>query len=267
MSESLTPAEPLIPAPAAPPVATAPEPAPIHPPVGPTPVPEPVAAPAVEPAPAAAEPPKPPDHTETPTLLTPEPKPPEEAKPAEEPKPAEPTEPLAYEPPTLPDGVKLDPERLGAFDKVIGTHRVPPEARQELVNMFLAERKAWEAAAAQHQNDTFATLRREWRDQVAGDEQLGGAAMQTTRAAAMRMIDQFVAPAHRKAFDQALVYTGMGDHPEMIRFLANVARKFDAPVSPTPPNNPPPDAGRRPRGNGTMRLRDAYDHPRSPGNR
>lgn len=240
---------------------------------------EPMVAPAADPAPApapapadtATEPAAVPSHTDTASLLTQPAKPaedpaaaPDAAAPTEAPAAAEPAaptapEPLTYEAPTLPEGVTLAPERLGEFDRVIGTHQVPPEARQELVDMFLRERTSWEEANLRNQHEAFAQTRQQWREQVMGDEEIGGSGHQTAIAGAMRMIDQFVAPAHRDAFDKMLVATGAGDHPEMIRFLHNVARKFDAPPVPLAPNNPPPDRGN----GGARRMRDLYDNPRS----
>lgn len=235
-------------------------------------------------------------HTETPTLLTGErPEAPAEAtetpaeppaespaeadetKPADEPKEpeaaeakpegeveTEPTaepEPLAYEPPTLPEGVELDAERMAAFDAAIGKVQVPPETRQQLVDMFLEERQAWEEHARQEQHRLFADTRRQWRDQVLGDEELGGAAHQTAIASCLRMIDQFVPEKDRAAFDQMLNITGAGDHPAMLKLLHSIARKFDAPGTVMQPNNPPPDRGGA--GGRGRRMRDMYDHPRS----
>jgi hypothetical protein len=181
-----------------------------------------------------------------------------------EPKPVEVApvvvpEPIVYEPPTLPEGVTLANERLAEFDTVIAQSRVPPEARQQLVDMFIQERRGWEQEAARQQQDVWAQTRQAWRDQITSDEQLGGAAYQTSRAKAIQMIDQFVAPAHRAEFENALLATGMGDHPAMFRFLNNLHRKFGAPPVPTPPNGPSPTNG----AGKSKRMRDMYTNPRS----
>lgn len=200
-----------------------------------------------------------------------------EEKPADEPKPeepapeekpeepeqkaeAEPPPPLTYEPPTLPEGVALDSERLGEFDRVVGEAQVPPESRQQLIDMLVAERQRWEAAAMESWQTAFAQTRRQWRNEVMADEALGGANHQDALAACLRMVDEFVPEDQRAAFDQMLIVTGAGDHPAMMRFLHTVARKFDAPGTPPVPNGPPPDNGRAP---GRRRMRDMYDHPRS----
>lgn len=171
-------------------------------------------------------------------------------------------EPLVYEPPTLPDGVTLNDARIAAFDGIIGQHQVPPEARQQLVDLYVEERRGWEQDALKSQHQAFANTRKTWREQIQGDEELGGAGMETTQAAAMHMIDQFVAPAHRPAFEQMLVVTGAGDHPEMVRFLANVSKKFGVAPVPVVPAGPAPDRGGG-AGRG-RRMRDMYDNPTSP---
>lgn len=240
----------------------------------------------VETPPAVVEPVAP-QHTDTPSLLTPvegevapepaaEPPAAEPAKepdaPAEEakegPKPAEPPAPeptppelIVYGEIEAPEGVTFDPARIKALDEVIAPHRLPPEARQELANLHIAEMQRYAEHLSREQHRVFAETRKAWRDEVMADEQIGGSGHQSVIAACMRMIGEFVPDNQRESFDRMLLATGAGDHPAMLRFLNNVARKFDAPATPVPPNNPPPDRGGG-RGAG-KRLRDLYDHPRS----
>lgn len=224
---------------------------------------------------AAAEPaaePAPPSHTETPGLLSAEAKP--EGEPAAQAKPPEtpaspPAEaaapaPLKYEaPPTLPEGVSLDAERLGKFDEVIGAARVPAEARQQLVDMFLAERQQWESETLAAQHRAFADVRAEWRKAAMGDAEIGGNGFATNRDAAMRMIELFVPQQHREAFENMLLITGAADHPEMFRFLTNVAKRFDEPSPPPPAQRPPPNIGQRPGGSRSADRALFYDRNNS----
>lgn len=222
--------------------------------------------PAAAPEPAAEAKP----HTETPGLLSGE-SAPDAAAAAQEAagqgektdggaEPGQPV-PLTYEPPTLPDGIQLDGERLQQFDELVGAHQVPPEARQQLVDLFLAERGAWERQALEAQHEAFGRMRADWRQQTMGDQQIGGAGFETSLSAAKRMISLFVPADRRDAFNNMLNITGATDHPEMMRFLVAIARKFDEPAPAPAPRNPPPDIGRRPGTPG--RLRDHYDHPTS----
>ncbi len=188
---------------------------------------------------------------------------PEEAPPAEpevEAKPPEP-EPVVYEPPVLPEGLALDPERVKAFDEVLSPVRVPPETRQQLVDMYIAERRAWEQEAERSQREAFVNTCRSWREQIMSDPELGGAAFQTNTRAVAEMLDVFVGQEHMKEWMDWADYTGAGFHTAPFRLLLNVARKFAAPPSPTAPNNPPPDRGGA--GGRGRRRRELYDHPRS----
>lgn len=235
-------------------------------------------------APGADAPPEAPaSHTDEAGLLSSksDEKPAEEAKPEAE-KPAEPEkpaeaekppeteqkpepepEPIKYEALALPEGVTLDQERISAFDDVIGPHRLPPEARQQLADMHVAEMQRYAEHLAAEQHRVFADTRRTWREAIMSDPEFGGSGFETSRAAAVRMLQKFVPEGERDDFDAALMATGMTDHPQFFRFLNRIAKAFDEPASPPPNAAPPPDAGRRPGG----RLSDMYDHPRSPRSR
>ncbi len=179
------------------------------------------------------------------------------AEPAAEVKPVEPPapiEPFKYDtPPTLPEGITVDPARIAEFDSIVGAHRLPPEARQGLVDFHVEEIRRYHERKLAEQHRLFGETRKAWRDQVASDEELGGSAFQTNRAAAIRVIDNFVPQPRRQAFEAMMRGTGVADHPEFMRFLVNLDKKFGSPPVPTPPNNPAPDRGGRP---GGRRARD-----------
>ncbi|MBB3453901.1 hypothetical protein FHT86_002157 [Rhizobium sp. BK313] len=248
-----------------------------------------VEAPAVETPAAPAEP----NPHETPTLLEgfkdkPEVKA-EEAKPAEE-KPAEPgaeakpaevkpeekpgeakpaETPAADLPPItyefkLPEALKDDSDKMGAYTGVLAEHRVPPEAGQKLLDMHATAMQSYAEQVAQNQMKVWNDTRADWRKQVMADEQLGGAGHQTAMGAIARMRDMFVSEKDMPAFDEFLRITGAGDHPAFLRMLHSAARHFDEPGMPPPNPKPSPSNGQAPKG----RFRDAiYDHPRSGGSR
>ena len=178
------------------------------------------------------------------------------AEPVVEPQAAE---PIKYEAFTFPEG--LEPgEKLGEFTELAGAARVPQETAQQLLDMHVAEIQRLHEHVAAEQHRVWNETRRNWRTEIMADEELGGSGFETNRATASRMLDLFVPEDRRTAFNQALIATGMTDHPEFFRFLVNIARKFDEP-SPAPlPRNPPPDIGRNPGGG----RRIPYTHPTSP---
>jgi len=272
------PAAAAVPEPVAPPpqpVLVAP-PEPAQPPPAPEQPPVPEPAPTPEPEPAAAEETIAP-HTEEPGLLkaTEEPKE-EESKPAEEPvkpeeKPAEEAKPEETQEPApepikyewkLPEGVSLQAEAFQEFEDFAQAQRLQPEVAQKLVDMHIAARQADLLAERQAQHDAFAEMRRNWRNEIMADEELGGAGFQTNQSAAIRMLQLFIPEARREAFDQFLMTTGATDHPAMFRFLVDLARKFDepAPVPDPTPRVPLDGAAGRPPNAGTSRL--SYSYPR-----
>lgn len=186
-------------------------------------------------------------------------KPAEVKEPAEEPAPVvEPT--VQYEPFTLPEGLELAGDGMERFTELAVAARLPQETAQQLVDMHVAAMQQSQANELAEQHRVFGELRRQWRTEMMADEEIGGAGFETNKSAAVRMLDHFVPEARRQAFNQAMVTTGIADHPEFMRFLVSVARAFDEP-SPSPaPRNPPPDIGRNPGAGRTLN----YNHPTSP---
>ena len=223
-------------------------------------------APVVDAAPAVAEPAKVTPHTDTPTLLE-EAKPvegkPGEAKPDDAPKPTE-AAPVALAPYVLPEGVKLDNARIGTFNELL-TKELPPQERgQALVDMHIKEMQAYAAHTAQEQQRIFSDTRAGWRKQAMSDGEMGGAGWETSMISVAKMRDMFVRESDRGEFNNFLRVTGAGDHPQFLKFLFNVARRFDEPAPSHAPYQPPPDIGKRPQGGRRSSL---YDHPTSSTNR
>ena len=240
-------------APAAEPISTT-EPAAVEPAATPEPAPaappaaaEPAADPAPEPArgrPAllSGEAPKE-GATEGDPPVDGEKKPEGETKPGEGEAPAEPPkpEPLVYEPPSVPDGVTLDTERLGQFDALVGTYQVPPEARQELVNLHTETMRAYAEHLSSEQHRVFRETRDGWVQAFENDPELGGNRRDTTLANALWARNALGGDeAQLQELREMLEFTGAGDHPAMIRLLNNAAlllRERGAPPPPLPPKS------------------------------
>jgi hypothetical protein len=97
---------------------------------------------------------------------------------------------------------------------------------------------------------------------VKADAEIGGAGFNTAMTAVAKMRDLFLSSARpgtdkyendAAEFNDFLRITGAGDHPAFLRFLNNVARRFDEPIAPSIPYKPPPDIGQRPNGAGNRR--------------
>jgi hypothetical protein len=220
--------------------------------------------PAAAAAPAAPEAPALVPHTDTPTLMQRAGK--VEAKPGDAPvEPVAPAEPVVptYEPFTLPEGLSIQPEKLDGYTTILGKHGLTQEAGQELLGLYIAERQrdAVDTLAQQHQ--AFADMRKGWADQAKTDPEIGNANHNTAMDAVATVRDRFVPQSGpvREAFDKMLSTTGVGDHPEFLRFVARIGAALREPAPPLP-GRPPPDVGRRPGGrNGAAVI---YDNPTSP---
>lgn len=262
MSETVTPAAPVTPAAAVP--AAAPIASPVAPEPGPATAPAPVAAvEPVAPAPSSSEPAAAPEAAPTeqapaaepvetkPTSLlseATEAKPPaEEVKPAEveaaaePPKPTEPAPPPTYEPFKLPEGVKFEDEKLGAFTGVLGefeqkiaadptqAHAAAQEMGQKLIDLYIAESQAQAAALAKANADAYQRMREDWLQKFREDPQIGGNRQNTSVARMGALMDRYqseAGPEARQALGDALALTGAGDHHEVLRFVHWAAQRL-----------------------------------------
>lgn len=225
---------------------------------------EPIAAPVVEApkvdAPAAVEPP--------PSVLSEaKPKAPEPAKVAEAPKaevkegekPAE--EAKATDAPLplpkygalkLPEGVKLEDAKVAAFDEMLGKFQNATKAdqpameafRQELTDFYVKQQTEIAQRQQALQSETWNRVREVWKDKFRKDPEIGGNRHDTTVQQCGAMLERYanVVGADRAAeLRVAFRLTGMGDHPEMIRFV-NWASQFTTersrPVAATVPTSP-----------------------------
>lgn len=142
----------------------------------------------------------------------------------------------SFEAYTLPEGVSLGETEITELNRIIGDAELSPQQRgQALVDLAAAEINRLQ----QGQHDVFQRTREGWRNQFFDDPEIGGNQQDTTLRQAASMRDRFAGnPEQRADFIAALNYTGMGDHPAFIRFLANVAKALAAPrligASPAP---------------------------------
>lgn len=134
--------------------------------------------------------------------------------------PAEPlvVEPIKYEAFKLPEGVQLAEPDLAKYTEILGKHQVPQEATQALVDLYVAERtREVEAQRANWENTT-----KGWLDQFRADPDIGKNRSETTIANANAVLTRYgqVMGSEREAgLRQAFNITGIGNHPDMIRFV------------------------------------------------
>lgn len=228
--------------------------------IQPTPVPE---APKTETP--VSEPLKGPEAAPTESLLGEQPKadapetpPTPEAKPAEgeavqektEGQSDEPAPPPVYDPFTLPEGFEVDGEQLKKFTDVLGELEVKTKAEhaalqefgQKAVDLYTNEVKSAVDRLNKHYETTWENTKNEWKETFLKDPELGGNRWQTTINAATNFIRDHGGNEEQQLEFRSLMNTsGLGNHPAMIRLLANAGKAMSEgrPLAAVKPESPP----------------------------
>lgn len=129
-----------------------------------------------------------------------------------------------------PEGVELNQEDLGKFTAIAKELKLPADAAKKFVDLAAAR----EVARA----EAFAKQVSAWADEVKADKELG---TPENLAAAKRAIDELGTPALRDLLNSS----GMGNHPEVVRFALAVGKALSEDkivAGRTGGNAPPRDA-------------------------
>lgn len=124
--------------------------------------------------------------------------------------------PVEYADFALPEGVEVDGETLSEARSLLGEMKLPQEQAQRLVDFYAGKIRQFGAAQA----DNWVKLNEKWVSDFKADREIGGERVAETVAAAVRAMDRFGTPGLR----EALIMTGAGNHPEVIRFVARVGK-------------------------------------------
>lgn len=174
----------------------------------------------------------------------------------EEPKPLE---EMVYEAFKVPDGVDVDKEKVDKFTKAIGEHRLPQEVAQQLFDMHVAEVKSIADKLSTQQWSVYNETRKEWRNQVMSDPEIGGSGHQTAMKIIAEARDHLVPESERAAFNEMLNITGVGDNLAFLKPLYRAGKILQAPKTLEVPIQPPPDRGTKPQ----TKYSSLYTHPTS----
>lgn len=110
----------------------------------------------------------------------------------------------------MPEGVELDQASLDEFTKIVKDQALSPSERAQKLIDLAAKRETDRAEA-------FKQTVQGWADEVNADKELGSAENQ---AAARKVIEDFGTPE----FKSLLNSTGMGNHPEVVRFVVKLSK-------------------------------------------
>jgi len=126
-------------------------------------------------------------------------------------------QPITYEDFALPEGIALDSEVMGEFLPFAQELKLDQVGAQKLVDMGskLASKMQQQAIDAWQEQITG------WAEQTRNDPDIGGNKLQSTLASGRAALESFGTPA----FNQLLKDSGIGNHPEMIRFMNRIGKE------------------------------------------
>lgn len=183
------------------------------------------AAPAVAPAAEPAAPALPTDHT----ALTGAPEPDAAAegegeKPeGDKPKEPEGPTPVEYKDLKLPEGVVPDAPLVAAFVETVAAQGVPQAAAEAAIAALAP--KVQEALQAPYKE--WERQQTAWLEEINNDPVIGGEKLKPAQAKIAKLLTNqaFVSPG----FLQAMLATGAGNHPEVVRTFAKLAEALTEP--------------------------------------
>lgn len=114
----------------------------------------------------------------------------------------------------MPDGVELDAELATALGPEFAELKLTNAQAQKLVDKYIEI----QGARGAKQSETWAGTVSKWADDAKADKEIGGDKWDGTVKTSRRAVDTLGTPALK----EYLEYTGGGNHPEMIRFMAKV---------------------------------------------
>lgn len=121
---------------------------------------------------------------------------------------------------TIPEGLKVNPEKMAAASALFKELNLPQDGAQKLVDLYAKE--LTEAAEAPVNN--YLEMRKGWQKEVMNHPELGGKLkeVRTTIGRAIDSLGPVLAPKFREAMD----LTGAGDHPAFIEAFYKYAQQL-----------------------------------------
>lgn len=141
------------------------------------------------------------------------------------------TTPDAYADFVMPEGVTVNSELLAEATPIFKELGLSQEQAQKLVD-FQAKQVQ---ASSQSQVDAFDQLMKDWQTQSKNDKEFGGDKFEENVGIARTAIDKFGTPELKQLLEEH----GVGNHPEVIRFMVNVGKLTaeDVPGNTTTPTS------------------------------
>jgi hypothetical protein len=133
------------------------------------------------------------------------------------------------------DGVELDEPAIQLFTPVLKELGITQEAAQKLADVFVKELTRQDSVLSEH----YSSQRDSWAATSKSDKDFGGANFEANTKIAQTAVAKFGSPALKEILET----TGLGNHPEMVRFFWKVGQTIreDSTVNPGGENPPPKD--------------------------
>lgn len=134
---------------------------------------------------------------------------------------------------TAPEGQVFDDSIIGAYSAVAKELNLPQEAAQKMLETMAP-------AIAARQAEQFEATKTQWAEDARADKEFGGDKLQENLGLALKARDAFATPELRTLLES----TGLGNHPEVIRFFfrAGKAISEDRFIAGRNTSTPPNDA-------------------------
>ncbi len=120
-------------------------------------------------------------------------------------------QPVEYTDFQVAEGVALDQDALGEFRTLASEARLSQDQAQKVVDLGVKMQQKWAA----QQTQAMETARSQWAQASNTDKEFGGEKLAENLAVAKTALDKFGTPE----LQQLLNSSGLGNHPEVIRFF------------------------------------------------
>jgi hypothetical protein len=126
------------------------------------------------------------------------------------------TPPDTYADFVMPEGIELDSALLTEATPLFKELGLTQEQAQKLVDFQAKQVKA----GSESQVGAFNQLMNDWREQSKNDKEFGGDKFEESISVARTAIDKFGTPGLKQLLEEH----GVGNHPEVIRFMVKVGK-------------------------------------------
>lgn len=117
---------------------------------------------------------------------------------------------------TMPEGVEFDAELGGDLKSFAKEQNLSQEQAQKLADLGAKQLQKFQALQA----DAVAQARETWQSEARADKEYGGDKFDESLASAKKAVDAFATPELKTLLNQ----TGLGNHPELIRFMVRAGQ-------------------------------------------